>query len=56
MDFAESVVREAGIMVAPSELYGYGDHHIRIGFGRKVFPQALQQLHGFLVARGRHGR
>ena len=51
MDFAESVVREAGIMVVPSELYGYGDHHMRIGFGRQVFPQALEQLDHFLAGR-----
>jgi aspartate/methionine/tyrosine aminotransferase len=51
MDFAERVVKEAGIMVAPSELYGYGDHHMRIGFGRQVFPQALEQLERFLAGR-----
>jgi len=49
MGFAERVVKEAGIMVAPSALYGFGDRHIRIGFGRQVFPQALRQLGRFLA-------
>jgi aspartate/methionine/tyrosine aminotransferase len=52
MDFAERVVKKAGIMVAPSALYGYGDHHIRIGFGRQVFPQALERLDSFLKEDG----
>jgi aspartate/methionine/tyrosine aminotransferase len=51
MDFAERVVKQAGIMVAPSALYGFGDRHIRIGFGRRVFPQALEQLDLFLMGR-----
>ncbi len=36
MDFAERVVEQAGIMVVPSALYGFGDRHIRIGFGRQI--------------------
>jgi aspartate/methionine/tyrosine aminotransferase len=48
MDFAERVVEQAGIMVVPSALYGFGDRHIRIGFGRQSFPEALERLGLFL--------
>jgi aspartate/methionine/tyrosine aminotransferase len=48
MDFAERVVKEAGIMIAPAPVFGYGDHHIRIGLGRENFPEALARLDEYL--------
>ena len=47
-EFAARAVNEAGVMIAPSSVFGYGDHHIRIGLGRADFPQALARLGGHL--------
>lgn len=44
MAFALRTVAEADIMVAPSEVFGYDEHHIRIGLGRKNLPQVLTHL------------
>ncbi len=40
-DFCERVVKETGIMVLPSKVYGYDDRHLRIGFGRENMPEVL---------------
>jgi aspartate/methionine/tyrosine aminotransferase len=40
-DFGEQLVAETGIMIAPSRLFQYGDHHLRIGVGRENFPEVL---------------
>jgi aspartate/methionine/tyrosine aminotransferase len=42
--FCERLVREAGVMLVPSSLFDYGDRHVRIGFGRADFPEALDEL------------
>ena len=39
--FSERVVEETGIMLAPSRTFQYGDHHLRIGFGRENLPQVV---------------
>ncbi len=41
LTYAEQLVRETGIMIVPSEMFEYGNSHIRIGFGRKDLPEAL---------------
>ena len=46
--FAERVVREASIMIAPSAVFGYGDRHIRVGLGRENFGEALAKLGEYL--------
>jgi aspartate/methionine/tyrosine aminotransferase len=51
MDFALRTVREADIMVAPSEVFGYDEHHIRIGLGRENLPQVLGILDEHLRRR-----
>jgi aspartate/methionine/tyrosine aminotransferase len=50
--FCEQLVSEAGIMLAPSRVFQYGDHHVRIGFGREdlthvigLFGEYLNQHH-----------
>lgn len=40
--YSETLVREAGIMLVPSEMFDYGDKHVRIGFGRANMPEALK--------------
>lgn len=47
-NFCEDVVKEAGIMVLPSTVYGYDDKHFRIGFGRENMPEALQEFENYV--------
>ncbi|MDR2010315.1 MAG: aminotransferase class I/II-fold pyridoxal phosphate-dependent enzyme [Bacteroidales bacterium] len=39
--YSEKLVKETGIMLVPSEMFEYGDKHVRIGFGRENFPEIL---------------
>ncbi len=41
LQFANAVVKETGIMLLPSEMFNYGTHHVRIGFGRANLPEIL---------------
>ena len=41
LDFADKLVAEAGIMIAPSHVFDYGHQHFRIGFGRENFREVL---------------
>ena len=47
-ELARRAVREAGIMLAPATVFGYGDHHLRIGFGRENLPEVLAVFDAFL--------
>lgn len=47
-DFCEKVVKESGIMIVPSEMFDYGDKHIRLGFGRKNLPEILTVFDNYL--------
>jgi aspartate/methionine/tyrosine aminotransferase len=46
--FAEAAVERAGVMIAASPLFDFGDAHIRIGLGRRDFPVAIAALEGYL--------
>ncbi|HLN52224.1 MAG TPA: pyridoxal phosphate-dependent aminotransferase [Lentimicrobium sp.] len=41
ISYTDKLVRKTGIMIVPSELFEYGNSHIRIGFGRENMPEAL---------------
>jgi aspartate/methionine/tyrosine aminotransferase len=47
--FCRRVVDESGVMLLPSTVYGYGDRHVRIGFGRRNLPEALAALEAYLT-------
>jgi len=47
---ARRTVEEAGIMLAPATLFGFGDHHVRIGYGRENLPDVLARFEAFLAA------
>lgn len=49
--FCQELVREAGIMLVPSRVSAYGDHHVRIGFGREDFPEVLSRFGEYLRNR-----
>lgn len=52
-DLAEQVVTRAGIMLLPSTVYGYGDRHFRIGFGRRNMPEVLVKFEQVLQEQKR---
>jgi aspartate/methionine/tyrosine aminotransferase len=47
-EFCEHLVRDTGIMLAPSTAFKYGDRHMRFGFGREYFPEVLGLLAQYL--------
>jgi hypothetical protein len=38
-------------MMVPSEMFGYGDKHVRIGFGRENFGEALREWEKYIAAK-----
>ena len=48
LDYSEKLVRETGIMLIPSEMFEYGNQHLRIGFGRENMPEVLEVWRKFL--------
>jgi aspartate/methionine/tyrosine aminotransferase len=51
--FCAELVREAGVLLLPGTLFGQGMNALRIGFGRRNLPEALQQWERHLHRRGR---
>lgn len=47
-DFCEQAVKETGVMIVPSEMFDFGDKHIRIGFGRRNLPEVLSIFDNYL--------
>jgi aspartate/methionine/tyrosine aminotransferase len=52
-DFCARLLEQAGVLVLPSTVYGYGDSHFRLGLGRKDFIAGLDVLEGFLTQGAR---
>ena len=48
-DFSDRLVAEQGVLLLPSTGLGFGDGHVRFGFGRLSFPAGLERLDGWLV-------
>ena len=48
--FCETLIRETGIMLVPSKIFQYGNHHIRIGFGRENFPEIIERFSVYIDA------
>jgi len=46
------LLREHGLLVAPSSYFAGGEHHLRLGFGTASFPQGLALLEAALGASG----
>jgi aspartate/methionine/tyrosine aminotransferase len=45
--FADSLVRETGVLILPGTLFGDTANHFRIGYGRTNMPQALERFEEF---------
>ncbi|MCP4539403.1 MAG: aminotransferase class I/II-fold pyridoxal phosphate-dependent enzyme [Chloroflexi bacterium] len=48
-DLTEKLVAEQGVLLLPSIGMGFGDGHVRFGFGRLNFADNLEQLDRYLV-------
>lgn len=48
LDFSNRLVGETGIMTVPAEMFDYPGKYLRIGFGRRSFPEVLGKLEEFL--------
>lgn len=53
LTFADLLVEEAGIMIAPSHVFDYGNQHFRIGFGRENFGEVLSIFGNYLIRTNR---
>ncbi|MEN9800797.1 MAG: hypothetical protein RL653_4494 [Pseudomonadota bacterium] len=49
--FCERLLRTHGVLMVPSTLFHDGDAHVRLGYGRAHFPEALAQLDHALSGR-----
>jgi aspartate/methionine/tyrosine aminotransferase len=47
-NFCRRLRAEQGVLLLPSGGLGFGDRHLRFGFGRLSFPEALEQLDRYL--------
>jgi len=52
-DFCSRLVTERGVLLLPSTGLGFGDGHVRFGFGRLGFPASLEQLDHYLEQTGK---
>jgi aspartate/methionine/tyrosine aminotransferase len=48
--FCETLIKETGIMLVPSNVFQYGNHHVRIGFGRENFPEIIERFSVYIDA------
>jgi aspartate/methionine/tyrosine aminotransferase len=46
--FCARVLRQTGVLLLPSTVYGYGDSHFRLGLGRDDFVTGLEVLDAYL--------
>lgn len=48
--FCRRVLEQSGVLLLPGTLYGEGDEHFRVGFGRSNLPEALGRLEDAIAA------
>jgi aspartate/methionine/tyrosine aminotransferase len=46
--FCDKLVREAGVLLLPGNVYDEHENHFRLGLGRKNLPAAVERLEEFL--------
>lgn len=47
-DYATRLAKEAGVLILPAVSLGSDDHHLRMGFGRSLFGEALNKFEAYL--------
>jgi aspartate/methionine/tyrosine aminotransferase len=50
-ELCRMVREEAGVLLAPSTVFDYGERHLRIGAGRESFPEGLLRLSTFFTSK-----
>lgn len=50
--FCARLAEHAGVLLLPSTIYGAGDEHVRVGYGRINLPEALAALEAFIDCGG----
>jgi aspartate/methionine/tyrosine aminotransferase len=50
MQFATRLAEEASVLILPGACLGSDDRHMRMGFGRSNFPEALERFEAYLSA------
>jgi aspartate/methionine/tyrosine aminotransferase len=48
MAYATQLAEEAGVLILPAVTLGSDDHHMRMGFGRAAFGEALEKFEEYL--------
>lgn len=48
---AKQLAEEAGVLIHPATTLGWDDQHMRMGFGRKTFGEALGKFEAYLVEK-----
>jgi len=48
MAYATRLAEEAGVLILPAVTLGADDHHLRMGFGRAAFGEALEKFEEYL--------
>ncbi len=49
-DYCHALAQNAGVLLLPSSYLGYGDQHVRMGFGRATFIDNLNEYEKYLLA------
>lgn len=52
-EFCRQTLIDTGILLVPSQVFHYGDHHLRIGFGRENLPDIIGIFSDYLNKRFR---
>jgi aspartate/methionine/tyrosine aminotransferase len=47
-EFCEDLLKKKNVLLVPSTKFGYGNHHFRLGFGRKNMEEGLKLLEEFI--------
>lgn len=51
LEFSNRMVEETGIMTVPAEMFEYPGKYLRIGFGRRNFPEVLRKFEEYLISK-----
>lgn len=51
IDLADIMVREKGVLIMPSSVYGQNNQHFRVSFGRKNCEKSLSKFSEFFASR-----
>ena len=49
--FCDDLLARAGILLVPSGLFCWQDHHVRLGLGRESLPEVLERFSDYLETR-----